>query len=54
MKKKEPLLTDEEVKSLKDLGAVLLPIVKRMVSEGKAKIVDGKIVFLENSNSTKR
>lgn len=46
MKKKESVLTDEEVKSLKDLGEVLVPIVKRIVSEGKAKIVNRKIVFL--------
>lgn len=47
MKEKKHIFTDEEIRSLQELGDVLHSILKRLISEGKAKIVDGKVVFLE-------
>lgn len=46
-------MSDETVKSLEQLGEVLYSIVRRLVREGKAKIVDGKVVFLDKENEPK-
>ena len=45
IKRKE--FSEETIQSLVDLGKVLLEIHKRLVLEGKVKVVNGKIVFLE-------
>ncbi len=49
----EEKMSEETIKSLEQLGEVLYSIAQRLVSEGKAKIVDGKIVFLEDENQSK-
>lgn len=46
-------MSEETIKSLEQLGEVLYVIAKRLVSEGKAKIVDGKIIFLDDKNEPK-
>jgi hypothetical protein len=43
---KKHLFSNEEVAALIELGEVLRPIADRLVVEGKAKIVDGKIIFI--------
>jgi hypothetical protein len=43
---KEHIFSDEETAALVKLGDVLRPIVDRLVIEGKAKIVNGTIIFL--------
>ena len=47
MKNKKHIFTDEEIKSISDLGDVLRSILNRLITEGKAKVVDGKVIFLE-------
>jgi len=46
-KTKPQKFSKETLEGLQELGEVLLKIVKRLVSEGKAKIVEGKIVILK-------
>jgi len=53
MDQKEEKLSDEAIKSLTELGGVLHSILRRLVSERKAKIVDGKVVFLNSKKHTK-
>ncbi|MBI2612813.1 hypothetical protein HYW59_03340 [Candidatus Kaiserbacteria bacterium] len=49
-KKSEPL-SEETIQALIQLGAVLRPVVNRLVTEGKAKVVNGKMIFLtKNAN----
>ncbi len=50
MKSKKHIFTDEELASIQELGDVLRSILKRLISEGKAKIVDGKVVFLDRKD----
>lgn len=45
---KEEKFTDEEIESISQLGEILYSIVQRLVDEGKAKVVDGKIIFLDD------
>ena len=45
--------TDGEIESISKLGDVLRTIVQRLVREGKAKIVDGKVVFLDDEKKPK-
>lgn len=45
--------TVEEIKSIAELGDILRSIAERLIREGKAKIVDGKIVFLDNEKDSK-
>lgn len=40
-------LTDEQLESLKELGGVLMQILCRLIFEGKAKIENGKVVFIK-------
>ncbi len=47
MKNKKHIFSEEEIASVKELGDVLRYILQRLISEGKAKIVDGKVVFLD-------
>lgn len=53
MKNKKHIFTDAEIEGLKDLGEVLRSILKRLISEGKAKIVDGKVEFLDQKDTQK-
>lgn len=46
-KKAKPPLTEEQMQNIEELGKVLLGIVRRLVSEGKAEIKDGKVIFLK-------
>lgn len=46
-KKAKPLLTEEQMQNIEELGKVLRGIAYRLVSEGKAKIKDGKVIFLK-------
>lgn len=39
--------SEEMIQSVMSLAEELLKIHKRMVAEGKVKVVDGKIVFLK-------
>lgn len=41
-------LPEETLASLERLGEVLRGILARLINEGKAKIVDGKIIWNEN------
>ena len=50
MTEKKHIFTEEEIKSISELGDVLRSILKRLVAEGKAKIVDGKVVFFNVSD----
>jgi len=47
---KKPGLTEETVQSLKRVGAILLCIQNRLASEGKARVVNGKIEFTEKKS----
>ena len=47
IKTKPEKLSEETLESLKELGAVLMKIVRRLVSEGKAKIENGKVVIIK-------
>lgn len=47
MTKTAPALSEETIESLKELGAVLMKIVKRLVLEDKAKIENGKVVIIK-------
>jgi len=46
-------LSDETVRSLEELGGVLRTILHRLIREGKAKVVDGKVVFIELNETEK-
>lgn len=48
-KKSEPL-SEETIESLTRLGGILAKIVHRLVREGKAKVVNGKIIFNDDHN----
>ena len=48
---KQPKLSEETLQSLEKLGGILMKIAHRLVSEGKASIVDGKIIFNEYANN---
>ena len=49
-KKSEPL-SEETMQALIQLGAVLRPIANRLIAEGKAKVMNGKMIFLtKNAN----
>jgi hypothetical protein len=45
--KKKNIFSDETIQSLVELGTVLRQIHNRLVVEGKAKIVNGRIVFIK-------
>ena len=48
MTKTQPTrLPEETLTSLERLGEVLRDILARLIDEGKAKIVDGKLVIIE-------
>lgn len=47
MEKKSEPLPEETIQALIRLGEILRPISNRLVAEGKAKIVDGKIDILD-------
>lgn len=46
-------MSDETVRSLEELGGVLRNILHRLICEGKAKIVGGKVVFIEPKETEK-
>lgn len=46
-------LSYETIRSLEELGGVLRNILRRLIREGKAKIVDGKVVFIEPKETEK-
>lgn len=48
MEEPDYIFSEEEVKALSELGEILRSIRARLLREGKAKIVDGKIVFIED------
>ncbi len=41
------MFSKETIDSLTELGSILLRIQVRLINEGKAKIVNGKIVFMQ-------
>jgi len=45
------IFSDEAVRNLEELGHILRRIRARLLREGKAKIVDGKIVFLDEDEN---
>ena len=46
-KQKEPeSLSEEALKNINELGDVLRQVHNRLVTEGKVKVIDGKIVFV--------
>lgn len=45
--KKKPELPEETIQALIQLGEVLRPIAHRLVAEGKAKVEDGKLIFIK-------
>ncbi len=49
-KTKPAKLSEETIESVIRLGEVLRSILARLVDEGKAKIVDGKIIWKDNDN----
>ncbi len=44
--------SEETIKSLVEYGEVLRRIHNRLVVEGKVKVVDGKIIFLDKKDDT--
>lgn len=46
-KKKTTPLPEETIQALIQLGTVLRPIANRLIAEGKAKVVDGKLIFIK-------
>lgn len=45
-KNKKQIFTQEEIDRISALGDVLRKILSRLLKEGKAKIENGKVVFL--------
>lgn len=45
--KKKSQLSEEAIQALIQLGEVLRPIARRLVAEGKAKVKNGKLVFIK-------
>lgn len=52
-KKPKQTLPEETIQALIQLGEVLRPIVHRLVAEGKAKVVDGKIIWKKDVINTR-
>lgn len=50
---KKKQFTDEEIKSISELGDILRSIAERLIREGKARIEGGKIVFLDKEKDSK-
>jgi hypothetical protein len=48
MKKKPEPLPEETIQALIQLGEVLRPIRDRLIAEGKAKIVKGRLVIIKS------
>ena len=48
---KKSKLSDETIQSVIELGVVLRQIHNRLVAEGKVKVVNGKIVFLNPTSA---
>ena len=46
----ENTFSEETMQSLRELGEVIRPILHRLIEEGKAKVVDGKVIFLKDKN----
>ena len=46
-KQKSKPLPEETVQAVIRLGEVLRPIARRLIAEGKAKMVDGKLIFIK-------
>lgn len=44
------IFSQEELDNIAGLGEVLRNIHKRLLSEGKIKVENGKTIFLENKN----
>lgn len=47
-KHKTHIFSQEELDNIAGLGEVLLKIHRRLLSEGKIKVENGKTIFLEN------
>jgi len=45
------IFSEEAIRNLEELGHILRRIRARLIQEGKAKIIDGKIVFLEEDKN---
>lgn len=45
IKKPKQTLPEETIQALIQLGEVLRPILHRQIADGKAKVVDGKIIW---------
>lgn len=52
--KKKMIFTEEQIKNIASLGEVLLSIHRRLVSEGKVKVENGKVVFLDKKMTPKK
>ena len=49
---KKQIFSKEELENINALGDVLRKIHNRLLSEGKIKIKDGKVVWLANKTKT--
>lgn len=45
---KKSKLSEETRQAVVKLGEVLRPIANRLIAEGKARVENGKVIFLEN------
>lgn len=45
--KKKSQLPEETIQAVIRLGEVLRPIAHRLIAEGKAKVKDGKLIFIK-------
>lgn len=46
-KQKTKPLPEETIQALIQLGEVLRPIARRLIAEGKARVEDGKLIFIK-------
>ena len=51
---KDHIFSQETVSSLVELYEVMQAICNRLIKEGKAKVVDGKVIFLEKPSHENR
>jgi hypothetical protein len=52
MSENKQKLPEETIKSLIELGEVLRGVCERLLAEGKVRVVDGKIEFLDTTTDS--
>ncbi|MCX6788930.1 MAG: hypothetical protein NTZ36_03585 [Candidatus Jorgensenbacteria bacterium] len=52
-KKPKQTLPEETIQALIQLGTVLRPILDRQIADGKAKVVDDKIIWKKDAINTR-